>query len=291
MGPTMTRQAVRRLSNIEIDEISLVDRPANQHATVAIAKRDEDTMTVMLDIQGRETDLDEFEPGEPVFDPETREHVGYACEEGKEPSDYGWDVDEVTGEVAVDETSEVGKAWGGQMVRLGLATIAKSAPRQWASKSLGQSVYEELSKALGDSDRDGKISKAFEALAFQTAEANARAERAEQVVGTLVDRIQTDEISEIVKSYGVGQVEPLTEIFKNLDPNQASYLDGLLSQTGAAFAELGTGLGQAEDTTMGQIEAMASEVIAKSDVTKEAAVTALFSANTDAYDAYLAESN
>ena len=33
----MGRQ-VKRLSNLEIDEISLVDRPANQHGLVAIAK-------------------------------------------------------------------------------------------------------------------------------------------------------------------------------------------------------------------------------------------------------------
>jgi hypothetical protein len=35
----MTTRTVKRLYDLEIDEISLVDRPANQHGLVAIAKR------------------------------------------------------------------------------------------------------------------------------------------------------------------------------------------------------------------------------------------------------------
>ena len=57
---------VKKLSGLEIDEVSLVDRPANQHGLVAIAKRQEDGMSI-FDAQGNEVDEAELEHGDVVY--------------------------------------------------------------------------------------------------------------------------------------------------------------------------------------------------------------------------------
>lgn len=67
----MTTRTVNRLLGLEIDEVSFVDRPANQHGLVAITKRDTtgDNMgTGLYDETGAEYDADELEPGMRVLD-------------------------------------------------------------------------------------------------------------------------------------------------------------------------------------------------------------------------------
>lgn len=59
-------KTVRRLSGLEIDEVSLVDRPANQHGLVAITKRDEGPM--LYDADGNPVDEADLEPGDFVYD-------------------------------------------------------------------------------------------------------------------------------------------------------------------------------------------------------------------------------
>jgi hypothetical protein len=61
---------VKRLSGLEIDEVSLVDTPANQHGLVAIAKRQEqDPMgDTIYDETGVEVSEDELQPGDIVYD-------------------------------------------------------------------------------------------------------------------------------------------------------------------------------------------------------------------------------
>jgi hypothetical protein len=103
----MANRTVKRLYDLEIDEISLVDRSANQHADVAIAKRDEGTsMTVLMDAEGYVVSEDQLEPGMVVYDAESGEEL-VACEEGASPEDYFQD-DETETE---DEGAEVGKAF------------------------------------------------------------------------------------------------------------------------------------------------------------------------------------
>ena len=73
----MTRM-VKRLSQLEIDEVSLVDRPANQHGLVAIAKNDqEDAMPDLFDAEGTPVELEDLQVGDFVYDDEEigRAHV------------------------------------------------------------------------------------------------------------------------------------------------------------------------------------------------------------------------
>ena len=103
---------VKELTNIEIDEISLVDRPANQHAKVAIAKRAETEEAnvpeeIIYDADGQELAFESLEIGDVVYDAEGN---AYAVELDEE------ETDSVDG--SVDESAEegelvgVGKAWG-----------------------------------------------------------------------------------------------------------------------------------------------------------------------------------
>lgn len=62
---------VKQLTDMEIDEISLVDRPANQHARVLFSKRDdseEDLVPEIYNEEGIALDMDELDEGDVVFD-------------------------------------------------------------------------------------------------------------------------------------------------------------------------------------------------------------------------------
>src|SRR4051812_17713607 len=66
---TMARP-VKKLSNMEIDEISLVDKGANQHAMITIAKRatEEETMPELYNEDGTLLDENSLENGQVVYD-------------------------------------------------------------------------------------------------------------------------------------------------------------------------------------------------------------------------------
>ena len=78
-------RTVKRLSGLEIDEVSLVNRPANQHGIVAIAKAMEDSMPI-YDNQGDEVGMDELEHGDVVYDDAGTELV--FVEDGADENEY-----------------------------------------------------------------------------------------------------------------------------------------------------------------------------------------------------------
>ena len=67
-------RTVKRLSGLEIDEVSLVNRPANQHGIVTIAKAQEAAMPI-FDNQGDEVGEEELEHGDVVYDEAGNEFV------------------------------------------------------------------------------------------------------------------------------------------------------------------------------------------------------------------------
>lgn len=74
----MTMRTVNRLTGLEIDEVSLVDRPANQHGLVAITKRDTtgDPMDPdLFDEQGNPYDPEDLQAGMVVFDADGERRV------------------------------------------------------------------------------------------------------------------------------------------------------------------------------------------------------------------------
>jgi hypothetical protein len=127
---------IRNLTDMEIDEISLVDKGANQHAMITIAKRatEEEPMPEfdLFDEQGQAIDESALSDGDIVFDGE-----GNA---------YQFSLDD-----AVEEREP--------------ETVGKSAffedKKTTVSKGFAASVMEELSKAFSDDERDAVIAKAL----------------------------------------------------------------------------------------------------------------------------------
>jgi len=83
---------VKRLFDIEIDEVSVVDRPANQHGLIAFAKNDSfDELETgvpeeLFDETGEEIPVEVLEHGDIVFDAEGNEFV-YVEDEDEEDDD------------------------------------------------------------------------------------------------------------------------------------------------------------------------------------------------------------
>ena len=125
------------LSDMEIDEISTVDKTANQYSRFVISKRapEEDEMPQIYNQEGEPLDENDLEFGDVVFDDQ-----GQAYE-------FVEDNDEEYEEEEEPELATVGKS----------AFFEKRAPQG----SFSQAVMEELSKAYSDSDRDQVIAKAL----------------------------------------------------------------------------------------------------------------------------------
>lgn len=111
MSPTK-----RRLFDLEIDEISVVERPANQHGLIAFAKsaagvnQQEDQMP-FFDSDGDEVDVSVLEHGDVVFNEAGEQYVYDATAEDGDDDDVVY-VDESGQEyyIEAEEPEHVGKA-------------------------------------------------------------------------------------------------------------------------------------------------------------------------------------
>lgn len=248
---------VKELSNIEIDEISLVDRPANQHAKVAIAKRatEEDTVPDFFNENGQPVDLDALDFGAVVYDAD-----GNAFQM----------VEDDEAEVEENELASVGKAFG---------------------EDLADRVRQDLSKAFTDVQRDEVISKAAE----EVSKANARAEEAERIAKSERDLRLTREYIAKAADYNVGVSPDVLGPVLMRAAEALSYDDcaviakALESASDAAFQEIGfSGMADNNDV-FARASAVADELIGKSadGVSKAAATAKVFEQNPSAYDEYL----
>lgn len=248
---------VRVLSNIEIDEISFVDRPANQHAKVAIAKRATEEVTVpeIYDEQGEAVEFDSLEPGQVVFDEDGQAYV------------YTLDAED-----EVEDERE-------------LATVGKSA-------SFADQVKEELSKAITDVERDSVISKAMQAVEL----ADQRALKAEEIAKAERDLRLVREYTEVAKSYNVpvdgAELGPvLMRMAETMSYDDCAVIHKALSAAGEAiYEEIGFIGGGDNVDVLTQVDAYLDESIAKSaeSVSKAKAMEDFFATNPAAYDEYIA---
>jgi hypothetical protein len=114
-------KVVKHLTDMEIDEISLVDRGANQHATVAIAKRapEEENMPKLYNEDGSLLDENALEDGQIVYD-EAGTAYQFTLDDEVDPEEVdGEEYDEDEDDDEVEEADErelasVGKAFGSQ---------------------------------------------------------------------------------------------------------------------------------------------------------------------------------
>lgn len=317
----MANRNVKRLHDLEIDEISLVDRGANQHATVAIAKRYEESNMAVFDSEGVEVYQHELEDGDVVYAEDGTELVfvvedgdgtsadldeGYeyeAAEQGYEPELVGKAASPAMGVgrlgraymKGAEKLRNASPAARGGMILGGTAGAAGAAGyaggrRGRVGKSLGDGVLETLSKALREGDRD----EAVEGLLEYVEVVKRESDETRQALQAVLEAQQLGEYSELASQYGVpADPERLGRIMKSLGdvlhPDDFAEVDRVLSGAGEIYQELGTaGSGYTSDV-MGQVEALAFQAVGKSDLSHEQAVVALFEANPAAYDEYVNE--
>jgi len=268
-------QAVQIVKDMEIDEISLVDRAANQSAAIVIAKRadQEDGMPDYTDQDGNELDLSQFEEGD-VLEGEDGQlyEVTYGDDDDEdEDDDY--------------EDSEVGELVG----------VGKSAFGASYDAGVIAGIRDELSKAVSQDDQNAVLSKALGTLAKRAEEAESRLQRAEEVAKAERDlRLEREYISKAAE-YNV-PVDPtelgpvLMRATESLSYEDCAVLHKALSSAGEMlYTEAGyDGRALAEDP-MAEIEALVEGQVAKGDVSKAGALIAFFDDNPGAYDAYRAE--
>lgn len=261
----MTRQA-NWLSDIEIDEISLVDRPANQHARVAIAKRapEEDTVPELFNEKGEAVDVETLEIGDVVYDSDGQ---GFVMQE-----EDGEEEDAASDSAIVKEPAAVGK-------------------------SLAEQVREDLSKAFSDVERDEVISKAMD----QVSKAEARAGEAEAIAKSERDLRLTREYISKAAEYGVPGVTPeqlgpvLMRAAESLSFEDCKVLHKALVSGGEAFEELGVAGGGANHDAFGAVEALISgdtelsKALETAGTDRHSVIAKAFEQDPAAYDRYLAD--
>lgn len=261
---------VKNLTNMEIDEVSLVDKGANQHAMITIAKRapEEDQMPELYNESGELLPEDhELADGDIVFDAD-----GQA---------YEFTMDD---EPAEDREEE----------KVGKSAFFTEKPTQ-PTGGFAASVMEELSKAFGDEDRDKVIAKALgrvEELEKQHQEYAqiAKAERDLRLTREYISK--AEEYNVPVDPRELGPV--LYRMAETMSYDDCSVIAKCLETAGEMlFAEQGYQGGGENADVMSMVEGYAMEEIGKSADGKDQMVTPqaiskVFDENPDAYDEYLA---
>lgn len=257
----------QRLSNMEIDEISLVDKGANQHAMITIAKRapEEETMPELYTEDGELLDENSLKDGDIVYDGEGN---AYRFEQ--------------EAEVEEEERELVGK----RETRPN-PFEKKSKETAPVSKGFTASVLEELSKAYTDEDRDKVIAKAL----GRVEELENRYVEAEEIAKSERDLRLTREYVSKAAEYNL-PVDPtelgpvLYRMAETMSYEDCSVIAKCLEGAGSVIFEERGYIGGGDNTDiMSQVEAQAVE-IGKSASPEN--VVNVFDSSPQAYDEYLA---
>lgn len=308
---------VKRLFDIEIDEVSVVDRPANQHGLIAFAKNDSSTELEtgmpeeLFDETGEEIPVDVLEHGDIVYDAEGNEFVfveddedevekGFAYRPAAEAAEAFAGGNRMRASKLADKAFGTGAQArkrkliaGGTAIGVGGAGTGYALSKAEKSNymSLGDSVLEELSKAVTERDREEIIAKAMDEVEI----AKAQAAEAYEYAAALEDQRIEDAFISKAAEYNL-PVAPevfgpiLKSIAEALTEDELELLDELFSAIGdSLYDEIGY-VGESSNTSvLDTVNGLASEFVGKSDVSYEQAVAAMFEANPSAYDAYLSE--
>lgn len=265
----------RNLYDMEIDEISTVDKAANQYSRFVIAKRapEEDEMPQLYDQEGQPLNDDaQLEFGDIVYDDE-----GNAYEFVE---DDGEDEDE--DEYEDQEENEP-------------AGVGKRAPSAFFNQnprpgSFSASVMEELSKAFSDSDRDKVIAKALgrveelEAAQYQ-AEEIAKSERDLRLTREYISKAA--EYNLPVPPEELGPV--LYRMAETMSYDDCAVIAKCLETAGEIlFEEAGYQGGGDNADVYSQVAQHAYDTFGKAEGFNEvAAINQVFDENPEAYDEYL----
>lgn len=268
----MPRQ-VQIVKDMEIDEISLVDRAACPPAAIVIAKSadPEVGMNEFLDEDGNPLDLSQFDEGTVLVDEDGNEY-----------------------EVVLDGDADEGADEHDEE----LVAVGKSAFGSGVDPIIA-GIRDELSKAVSENDRDAVLSKAFTTLSKRTQAAEAGLARAEQIAKSERDtRLRREYIAKAA-DYNV-PIDPevlgpvLMRATEALSYDDCAVIHKALTAAGEMlFAEAGYDSRGAAEDPMAEIDAFLDGEVAKSSgsLSKAAATTAFFDSNPGAYDAYRADRN
>jgi hypothetical protein len=261
----------RNLTDMEIDEISTVDKTANQYSRFVIAKRapEEDEMPKLYNQEGQPLDEDQLEFGDIVYDDQgtAYEFVEDETEEQDEDKDE-----------PVPELAGVGKSafFENQTAKAG---------------SFSQSVMEELSKAFSDGDRDKVIAKALGRVEelesqFETVAKAAQAERDLRLTREYVSKAA--EYNLPVAPDELGPV--LYRMAETMSYDDCAVIAKCLETAGnILYEEVGYQGGGDNADIYSQVEAHAYDTFGKAeDFNATTAINKVFDQNPDAYDEYLA---
>lgn len=259
---------INQVTDMVIDEISLVTRPANQHAQIVIAKRatQEDAVADYFTADGAPVDESSLKIGDVVFDADGGEFEFVAAE------------DEPAKEL---ETAGVAKS------AFGATATAETSDSLEALRS-------ELKKAITEDDHAMVLSKALD----QVAAFEKRAAAAEKIAKGERDlRLEREYISKAAEYHVPIEAKELGPVLMRM-ADSMSYDDcavihkALTTAGEILFTELGyEGDGDNVDPFR-QVEAYLEEQVSKSgdksDVSKAQKVTDFYSDNPAAYDEYVA---
>lgn len=304
---------VKELTNMEIDEISLVDRPANQHAKVVITKRDTQEETVPEEIyneDGELLDTDALNEGDVVFDEEGQAFVVVDEEMSEEFEEVGKGLfgaakagfkspkasmpfaPGTSGDKAAKVGQHFGRNKGKYAVGAGAGT-AGAAGGYAVSKSFAEELREELSKSVTDMEKDEVIAKAFS----QVEEMSKSMAEAQEIAKSERELRLVREYEEVAKSYNLpvesDELAPvLMAIAETLPYEYGEVIHKALSAAGEIiFNEIGYEGGGSNNDVLAQVDAYIDQNVSKSDISKSEAIEAVFLDNPDAYDEYMATRN
>jgi hypothetical protein len=269
-------RVVQRVTDMEIDEVSMVDRAACPPAAIVFSKRadQEEAMPDYSDADGNPLDLSQFEEGTILEDADGNQYeVSFGDEDDEDDYDDSVEYD--------DELVSVGKSAFGYPVDDG--AIA--------------SVREALSKAVSEDERSAVLSKAFTDLSKRAEMAEARLAYSEEIAKSERDlRLQREYISKAAE-YNVpiapDELGPvLMRATEALSYEDCAVIHKALCAAGEMlYTEAGfDGMGVEDDDPMEQVNAFLDEQVSKSGGgSRETAMTEFFDNNPGAYDVLRSE--
>lgn len=195
-------------------------------------------------------------------------------------------------------TRRIGTAAGAAAITGGTTSaVSEVRGRNNVGKSMGNALLADLSKAYTDGERDRVVTKAFGDLTETVSKAQRRAERAERIAKSVVEREELATYTEIAKSYDLpvdaDDLGPILQTIakSGLSQEQLDLVDRVFQAAGEAiFVEKGFS-GRNESGVMELISGEALELVGKAagEVSPEQAAVAIMGANPDAYEDYLYE--
>jgi hypothetical protein len=258
----------RNLTDMEIDEISTVDKAANQLSRFVIAKRapEEEEMPKLYNQEGQPLDEDNLEFGDIVYDDQGQAYE-WVEDKGEEE-----EKDE-----PVPELATVGKS----------AFFERQAPQ---AGSFTQSVMEELSKAFSDEDRDAVIAKALGRVEELEKAQKEAAEIAKSERDLRLTREYISKAAEYNLPVAPTELGPvLFRMAESMSYEDCAVIAKCLETAGEIlFEERGYQGGGDNADIYNQVSAHAHEAFGKSeDFNEVTAINKVFDENPDAYDEYL----